>query len=364
VSYDRYAKTLKWLTLVLLTYVATLFIVPLDWSEALARLVAPRFDLSRQSLTLVVAIFGTTISPYLFFWQSSQEVEEVEQDPRAEPLNHAPAQAKRELGRIRLDTFVGMAASNLVAMAIMLATAATLHAHGKTDIQTAADAAAALRPIAGPFAFALFSAGIIGTGLLAVPVLAGSAAYAFCESRGWTCGLENKPWEAVGFYGVIGGAMLVGLAIDFSPVDPMKALIWSAVINGVVAVPVMAGMMIVAGQRDQMGRFTAGRWLRIFGWAATAVMAAAVIALFAVQQGGPEERNKNARAEGAGVSVELSRAVYGQHGMLTPQQAARAAQQFIAAFAAAGEAAKAAPAEASSIRPAVVRTRFISLSPD
>jgi len=181
---------------------------------------------------------------------------------------------------MRLDTFFGMAVSNLIALAIMIGTAATLHAAGKTDIQTAADAANALKPVAGPFAFALFSLGIIGTGLLAVPVLAGSAAYAVGETRGWRCGLEHKPWEAVGFYSVIAVATALGVAIDWSPLDPMKALFWSAVINGVIAVPMMAATMFVASRHEQMGRFTADRPMKVFGWLATAVMAAAVVAMF------------------------------------------------------------------------------------
>ncbi|MBC6981190.1 divalent metal cation transporter [Caulobacter sp. 17J80-11] len=280
VSYRRYARFLKILTMALLTYVATLFVVELDWGAALKSLVLPEFELNGGAMTMIVAVFGTTISPYLFFWQSSQEVEEVNENPKAKPLKEAPRQAKRELARIRMDTFVGMAFSNIVAMAIMLATAATLHVNGKTEIQTAAEAAEALRPVAGPFAFALFSLGIIGTGLLAVPVLAGSAAYALCESRGWKEGLGEKPWRAVGFYSVIGAAMLLGVAIDFSPLDPIKALFWSAVLNGVVAVPIMAAMMLVASRRDRMGRFTIGPWVRAGGWGATAVMAVAAAAMF------------------------------------------------------------------------------------
>jgi len=243
VSYERYARYLKWLTLVLLAYVAVVFVVKVDWRTAALGLVAPRFPLTSDSLTVVVAIFGTTISPYLMFWQSSQEVEEIEQHSDAHPLKKRPVEAARELQRIRLDTFFGMAVSNIVAIAIMISAAATLHAQGKTDIATAAEAAEALRPIAGDFAFALFSLGIIGTGLLSLPVLAGSAAYAFGEGHAWKCGLENKPWEAVGFYSVIAAATLLGIGIDFSPLDPIKALFWSAVINGFVAVPVMAAMM-------------------------------------------------------------------------------------------------------------------------
>lgn len=280
IPYRRYAAILKWLTLVLLAYVALIFMVKIDWLEAAKGFVIPR--VSEGSITMIVAIFGTTISPYLFFWQSAQEVEEVDQDDEAEPLNQAPHQARREFRRIGIDTFGGMAVSNLVAIAIMLGTAATLHMSGKTEIATAADAAQALEPVAGKLAFLVFSLGIIGTGLLAVPVLAGSAAYAIGESRGWKCGLDFKPWEAKGFYTVIAVATLVGIGIDWSPIDPMKALFWSAVINGLVAVPIMAVMMIIASKRDAMGRFTASLGLRLFGWAATAVMAAAAVAMFLV----------------------------------------------------------------------------------
>jgi NRAMP (natural resistance-associated macrophage protein)-like metal ion transporter len=279
ISYERYAKYLKWLTLVLLAYVAVVFVAKVDWDAAIAGLVNPKIALTSDSLTVVVAIFGTTISPYLMFWQSSQEVEEIQQHANARPLKKRPRQAPREFRRIRIDTFTGMAVSNIVAIAIMMSTAATLHAQGKTDITTAADAAEALRPIAGDLAFALFSLGIIGTGLLSLPVLAGSAAYAFGESQGWKCGLENKPWEAVGFYCVIIAATILGIGIDFSSLDPIKALFWSAVINGFVAVPVMAAMMWVGSRRDQMGRFTVAPLTLILGWATTAIMAAAAIAM-------------------------------------------------------------------------------------
>jgi NRAMP (natural resistance-associated macrophage protein)-like metal ion transporter len=282
IPYERYARYLKWLTLVLLAYVAVVFVVKVDWQAAALGLVAPRFPLTSDSLTVVVAIFGTTISPYLMFWQSSQEVEEIEQHADAHPLKQRPAEAPRELQRIRLDTFFGMAVSNVVAIAIMISAAATLHAQGKTDIATAAEAAEALRPIAGDFAFALFSLGIIGTGLLSLPVLAGSAAYAFGEAHGWKCGLENKPWEAVGFYSVIAAATLLGIGIDLSPLDPIKALFWSAVINGFVAVPVMAAMMWVGSRRDQMGRFTVRPLTLALGWVTTAVMAVAALAMLIV----------------------------------------------------------------------------------
>lgn len=277
--YQRYVRVLKWLTLALLTYVVVVFSVKLDWLQVARGLVWPDVKLGPEAATMVVAILGTTISPYLFFWQSAQEVEEIQADPKAEPLAEAPRQAKRELRRIRWDTFAGMAVSNLIALAIMISTAATLHQAGKTDIASAADAAKALEPAAGPFAFILFGLGIIGTGLLAVPVLAGSAAYAVGESRGWKCGLDNKPWEAWGFYGIIALATVLGLGIVVSPLDPMRALFWSAVVNGVVAVPIMAAMMIVAGRRDQMGAFVAGFRLRLFGWLATLVMGIAVAAM-------------------------------------------------------------------------------------
>lgn len=282
VPYRRYANFLKWLTLVLFAYVVVLFTVHVDWPSTLRGLVWPQGAFNQSMATTVVAVLGTTISPYLFFWQSAQEVEEVDQDPKAKPLTQAPRQAKRAFARIRLDTFFGMAISNIIAIAIMIGTAATLHAHGKTEIQTAADAARALEPLAGKFAFLLFSLGIIGTGLLAVPVLAGSAAYAVGESRGWKCGLDNKPWEAVGFYSIIGLATILGLAIDYSGLDPIKALFWSAVVNGVIAVPIMMAMVYVVSRHQQMGKFTARPLLSIFGWLSTAVMALASFAMIAL----------------------------------------------------------------------------------
>lgn len=280
VPYRRYATLLKWLTLALLAYVAVLLFVKLDWGQVLQGLVVPRIE-GAGAIVTIVALFGTTISPYLFFWQSAQEVEDLDGDPHAEPLKDAPWQARREFRRMNVDTWAGMAFSNLVALAIMIATAATLHATGHDQINTAADAARALQPVAGRFAFLLFAIGIIGTGFLAVPVLAGSAAFAVAESRGWDCGLEYKPHEAVGFYAVIGAATVLGIAIDWSPLDPIKALFWSAVVNGVIAVPIMAAMMLVASRHRTMGKFTASPWLLRGGWAATGVMAAASIAMLA-----------------------------------------------------------------------------------
>jgi len=282
VSYKRYARFLTMLTLSLLAYVAVVFMLKLNWADIGLGVIGLHTHLSKDAATTIVAIFGTTISPYLFFWQSSEEVEELNHHPSEHPLRDKPAEAPRAFARMRTDTVVGMAVSNLVGLAIMISTAATLHAAGKTDIQTAADAARALEPLAGKFAFLLFSLGIIGTGLLAIPVLAGSAAYAVGETRGWKTGLDNKPWEAVGFYSVIGAAVALGLVIDYSGLDPIKALYWSAVVNGVIAVPMMAAMMIVAGNKKKMGEFTAGPTLTILGWASTAVMAAAAVAMIVV----------------------------------------------------------------------------------
>jgi Mn2+/Fe2+ NRAMP family transporter len=277
IPYQRYARFLKWLTLTLLAYVAVLLLVRLDWKAVGLGLIWPRVP-GKAAVTTIVAIFGTTISPYLFFWQSAEEVEDVATNAKAEPLLKAPWQARRELRRIRFDTLIGMAVSNLVALAIIAATAATLHAAGKTSIDTAADAAQALQPIAGKFAFVLFSLGIVGTGLLAVPVLAGSTAFAVSEANGWKSGLEHKPWDAVGFYGVIALATLIGIGIDWSPLDPIKALFWSAVINGIVAVPIMAAMMVVVSGKT-MGKFAASPRLRILGWTATSVMGIAAAAM-------------------------------------------------------------------------------------
>ncbi len=282
VPYHRYVGYLKWLTFSLFAYVGVVFTVHIDWVAVLGSVVAPRFEITGQSLTLVVAVFGTTISPYLFFWQSSEEVEEEEADPDAAPLIDHPEQAPRELTRIGWETWLGMGFSNLVAFFIILTTAVTLNASGQTDIQTSEQAAAALRPIAGEWSFMLFSLGIIGTGLLAIPVLAGSAAYAVGEVRGWRIGLERTPREAVPFYAVIAAAIALGIGIDFSPLDPIKALFWSAVLNGVITVPVMAAMLIVASRPKQMGAFVATTGQRVLGWTTTAVMAAAAVAMFAL----------------------------------------------------------------------------------
>jgi Mn2+/Fe2+ NRAMP family transporter len=280
VPYHRYVGALKWLTFSLFAYVGVVFTVEIDWRAVAIGAVVPRFALDGDTLTIIVAVFGTTISPYLFFWQSSQEVEDEEADPEAGPLIERPEQAGSELNRIERETWVGMAFSNLIAFFIILTTAVTLNAHGLTDIQTSEQAAAALRPIAGKWAFALFSLGIIGTGLLAVPVLAGSAAYAVAETAGWRIGLELAPREAQGFYAVITVAILLGVAISLTALDPIKALIWSAVLNGVITVPIMAATMIVASHQERMGPFVATRGQRIGGWLTTAMMAVASVGMF------------------------------------------------------------------------------------
>jgi NRAMP (natural resistance-associated macrophage protein)-like metal ion transporter len=280
IPYHRYVAVLKWLTLSLFAYVGIVFTVQIDWRAVAVGALLPKFEMSGQAFTLVVAILGTTISPYLFFWQSSQEVEEEEADPKAAPLLEKPQQAPRELERIGWETWIGMGMSNLVAFFIMLTTAATLHAHGQTDIQSTEQAAEALKPIAGNAAFILFSIGIIGTGLLAVPVLAGSVAYAAGELFAWPTGLEHPPEKARGFYSVIAAAILLGIAVDLSPLDPIKALVWSAVINGVTVVPILVAMMIVGSRSRQMGRFVANPSQRIFGWLTTAMMAVAAVAMF------------------------------------------------------------------------------------
>lgn len=281
ISYARYEPFLKWLTISLLAYVAAVFVVDAPWAQVARKIALPSVVFDAAYFTAVVAIFGTTISPYLFFWQAEQEVEETGEKPGAMALRDDPASAPAEFRRIHLDTMAGMALSNAVALCIVITTAATLNAHGITDIATAEQAAEALRPIAGDFAFAIFAMGIIGTGLLAVPVLAGSAAYAVGEAMRWPSGLARKPGEAKAFYGVVAFASFVGVAMNFfTEVSPFKALFWSAVINGLVAVPVMVTMMLMSGRKEIMGEFTLPWGLRMFGWLATLVMAATAAGLF------------------------------------------------------------------------------------
>jgi NRAMP (natural resistance-associated macrophage protein)-like metal ion transporter len=276
IGYERYARVLKWLALSLLAYVATAFIVKMPWGQVLRGIVLPSLDFSPVFFTTVVAIFGTTISPYLFFWQASEEVEEQQKQGEAS-LKEDARPARQEFRRIRIDTLVGMGLSNIVALFIMITAAATLHTTGGKEIASAADAAEALRPIAGDMAFVIFAIGIIGTGLLAVPVLAGASAYALGEARQWRVGL-NEPWrKARKFYGVIAGVMVGALALNVIEIDPMKALFWSAVLNGIMAVPVMVMMMLMATSRAMMGRFALTPTLKALGWVATAVMGAAAI---------------------------------------------------------------------------------------
>jgi NRAMP (natural resistance-associated macrophage protein)-like metal ion transporter len=280
--YRRYAPILKFLTLVLFLYVAVAFTVEIPWREVLVETVMPRISFNYDYLLLVVAVLGTTISPYLFFWQASQEVEEMRRDrhrPRL-PLKILTRGGGQEMTRISIDTTVGMVFSNVIAFFIILATASTLHVHGLTQIETAAQAAEALRPIAGNLAFLLFALGIIGTGLLAIPVLAGSGAYAVAELFGWPSTLEAKFPEAIGFYTIISAATIIGFAMSFLPINPIQLLVWTAVINGIVAVPIMAMMMLIVTNRSAMGRFRARPSLTWAGWTATVLMGITVLALF------------------------------------------------------------------------------------
>ncbi|MGI4880808.1 MAG: NRAMP family divalent metal transporter, partial [Janthinobacterium lividum] len=281
VRYSRYVSVLKWLTLSLFAYVGVAFVVHVPWAVVARRLVVPHIALTASYLTVVVAILGTTISPYLFFWQAEEEVEDVKERSGARPLLRAPEQAVSEFGRIRWDTCIGMALSNIVALFIILTTAATLNAHGITDIETSSQAAEALRPIAGPFVFVVFALGIVGTGLLALPVLASSAAYAVGETFGFHVGLARKVSRAKTFYATIAAATLVGAILNFTPLDPVKALFWTAVINGVVAIPIMAMMLLMASRRDIMGNFALSGILKGLGWLTTAVMTLAAIGMFA-----------------------------------------------------------------------------------
>ena len=281
VPFPRYAPLLKWLTLSLFGYVACVLVVGVPWGEATVAAFIPHVQWKPEYLATLVAVLGTTISPYLFFWQASQEVEEQRAAPGHEPLREAPDQADEHLARIKLDTWMGMTFSNLIAFCIMVTTAATLNANDVTNIETAEQAALALRPIAGHFAFLLFASGIVGTGLLAVPVLAGSAAYAVAESRRWPIGLGLSLSEARNFYSVLAASTLIGVALDFAGMDPIKMLVMSAVVNGVIAVPIMAVLMLLAVKREVMGPFVLTTRLRALGWVSTLVMAAAVAAMFA-----------------------------------------------------------------------------------
>jgi len=272
VPYSAYVKYLKWLTLSLFAYVGVILFVHVSWGNVARATLIPRVQLTKEYLTALAAVLGTTISPYLFFWQASQEVEEVRNNRGEKALKRAPTQAEAQLGRIRVDTYLGMAFSNLVAFFIILTAASTLHAHGITQISTSAEAATALKPLAGRFAFALFACGIVGTGLLAVPVLAASAAYGIGEACGWNVSLERTPKQAAPFYAAICAATILGLSLNFLHINPVKALFWAAVVNGIVSAPLMAVIMIIASSRKVMGKFVIPPYLRSVGWIATAVM--------------------------------------------------------------------------------------------
>jgi Mn2+/Fe2+ NRAMP family transporter len=280
VPYHRYVFFLKWLTVSLLAYAAVLFTVHVPWGQVALRTVWPSFTPNASAAAVVVGVFGTTISPYLFFWQASEEVEDMQANHGSAPLVRDARAAGTELRRIRWDTWSGMLYSDVTAYFIILATAVTLHGAGITDINTAAQAASALRPLAGDFAYMLFALGILGVGLIGVPVLAGSGAYALSEMMGWKEGLERKVADARGFYGIIAVSVLAGLGIQYSPISPMKALFWSAVINGVVAVPLLVVIIILVSKKSVMGTFTASRPLIVLGWITTAIMGAAAVAMF------------------------------------------------------------------------------------
>jgi Mn2+/Fe2+ NRAMP family transporter len=279
VPYRQYASYLKWLAFSLLAYAGVLFLVHVPWALVAERTVLPRFKLDATAATVVVGVFGTTISPYLFFWQSSEEVEDMRARFGGRSLIADPANAPGELRRIRWDTWSGMFYSDISAYFIILATALTLNVAGVSDIQTAGQAASALRPLAGDFAFLRFALGILGVGLIGVPVLAGSAGFALSEAMGWKWGLEVKARDARGFYGVIAAAILVGVALDFSPINPIKALFWSAVINGVVAVPLVVVIVLLASRKSVMGPFTASRTLIVLGWITAVVMGLAAVGM-------------------------------------------------------------------------------------
>jgi NRAMP (natural resistance-associated macrophage protein)-like metal ion transporter len=279
--YKQYAAYLKWSTLVLFVYAGTAFIVHIPLKPVLFGTFIPSLSFSNSYLTALTAVFGTTISPYLFFWQASVEVAEQKAAPREKALKDAPDQAPAQLERMRSGTYLGMAFSNIIAFFIILDTAAVLHAHGITNIQTPAQAAEALRPLAGELAFLLFSIGIIGTGLIAIPVLAGSSAYALAEALKWPIGLERKLQRAKGFYAILAVATLIGVTLNFTAINPIKALFWSAVINGVAAVPIMIVMMLMTTNKNITGELRLPTPHKVIGWIATGVMFAVAASMIA-----------------------------------------------------------------------------------
>jgi Mn2+/Fe2+ NRAMP family transporter len=285
-GFNAMVRMLKWLTLSLLSYVAVVFMLHVNWETVIRESLIPHLRHGGPYWVMVVAVLGTTISPYLFFWQAAQEAELRQRMDASggavKAIAPSSVYVREHLYRIKLDTTVGMVFSNLIAFCVILATALTLHANGVTDIQTTAQAAEALRPLAGDLAFTLFGLGIVGTGMLAVPVLAASSGYAVADALQWRSGLDNHLLEARGFYFVIALGTLIGTLINFTPLDPIKALVWSAVVNGVIAVPIMIVMMWLGNKREILGDYTLTLRHRILGWFATAVMGAAVIAMFVV----------------------------------------------------------------------------------
>jgi Mn2+/Fe2+ NRAMP family transporter len=278
-GYARYVRTLKWLCVSLLSYVVCAFVVEVPWAEVLRALVWPQVSASAAALTAVVAALGTTISPYLFFWQAQHEVEHGRNGAAAQVPLGSGAQA--EFSRIRLDTLLGMGLSSLVGLFIVITTASTLHTHGIRTIETAAEAAEALRAVAGPFTFLVFALGIIGAGLLTLPALSGSAAYAVGELLSWQTGRPGTLPRSRALAVSVAVAMLVAVALNLTNVNPMRALFWSAVLNGVAAVPLMAMLMRLASRPAVMGGFTVPRHLRVLGWLATATMTLSVVAMLA-----------------------------------------------------------------------------------
>ena len=284
-SYERTVRLLKWLTLVLFSYVAVVLTVQVPWRTVLIESLVPWSFLPENTMlkdyaAMVVAVLGTTISPYLFFWQSAQEVEDNNRRPHSAELHHHPEYVREHLSRIKQDTFIGMSFSNLIALCIVISTAVTLNMQGVTGIETSAQAALALKPVAGEFAFLVFSLGIIGTGLLAVPVLAGSAAYAVSELFDWTTGLSHRFNEARGFYIIIIAATGIGSVLSYFEIDPIQTLVWSAIVNGVISVPIMVAMMLIGQSKKLMGTYTISLRHRIFGWSATGLMFFAVLVMF------------------------------------------------------------------------------------
>jgi NRAMP (natural resistance-associated macrophage protein)-like metal ion transporter len=278
-SYRLIVKIFKWLTLSLFAYVIAAFMARPDWTAVAHATLVPHISFSSEYITTIVAILGTTISPYLFFWEASEEVEEEKSEGR-DTLSKRRGVTDSELKAEKIDTVTGMLFCNLVFYFVILAAGATLHVSGKTDIRSATDAAQALRPLAGDLATVLFAVGLIGAGLLAVPVLTGSAAYAVAETFDWPSGLDQKPNKAKRFYGVIAASTVVGVAIDFAGIDPISALFWTAVINGVVAPPLLVVVMLIANNKKVLGHRTNGPFTNIVGWFASVIMFAAALGMF------------------------------------------------------------------------------------